>query len=53
MDPLALIYYAMICGALSYFAPNLRTPVARLSVGAAVGVVAASLLPMLHGLLGI
>ncbi|MEM6385135.1 MAG: hypothetical protein AAF718_02750 [Pseudomonadota bacterium] len=52
MDPVALVFYAIICGLLSLFAPNLGGRVPRLAVGACVGVVAASLLPLLNSMIG-
>ena len=52
MDPISLGFYAVICGLLSVFAPNLGTPVRRLGIGAAVGIVAAALLPWVKGTLG-
>ena len=48
MDPLALALYAIICGALSVLAPNLGGFLPRL-VAAAVGIVAAALLPVIKG----
>jgi hypothetical protein len=53
MDPITLGFYALVCGCLSAFAPRVpRLPV-RLAVGAAVGLAAASVLPMLKGMLHI
>ena len=51
MDPIALAFYAIICGALSVFAPNLGGFLPRLVAGAAVGIIAAALLPMIKGLI--
>ncbi|MCT8159146.1 hypothetical protein [Pseudoruegeria sp. SHC-113] len=51
MDPVALIFYAAVCGLLSLAAPGFKTPAMRLIVGAVVGVAAASLLPVLRGFL--
>ena len=51
MDPIALAFYAVVCGVLSAVAPTVpRLPV-RLAIGAVVGMVAASLLPALKGML--
>jgi len=51
MDPIAIAFYALVCGALGALAPRLpRLPV-RLAIGAAVGVVAASVLPLLKALM--
>lgn len=51
MDPITLTFYALVCGCLSAVAPNFpRLPI-RLGIGAAVGLVAASVLPMIKGML--
>ncbi len=52
MDIVTLAFYAVICGALGLIAPNLGRPVFRLGVGAFVGIVAASVLPMIRGFVG-
>ncbi|MEM7720696.1 MAG: hypothetical protein AAF222_15985 [Pseudomonadota bacterium] len=52
MDPIALTFYAVVCGLLSLFAPKLGGRVPRLAVGAVVGVLAAAILPVLHGMMG-
>ncbi|MGR3512686.1 MAG: hypothetical protein ACU0GG_07960 [Paracoccaceae bacterium] len=52
MDPVALVFYAIVCGLLSLFAPNLGGRAARMAVGAGVGVAAAALLPVVHGVIG-
>ncbi|MBV2358734.1 hypothetical protein KUH32_03030 [Thalassococcus sp. CAU 1522] len=49
MDPLALVFYAVICGALSLAGPRLGPPWRRFAVGAAVGVVAVIVLPLVRG----
>ncbi|WP_161635614.1 hypothetical protein [Actibacterium mucosum] len=48
MDPISLIYYALICAALSFLAPSMRTSTVRLAVGALVGMAAAGVLPVLQ-----
>jgi len=48
MDPIALAYYAIVCGALSCCAPLIGGILARLAIGVVVGLVAAALLPMLR-----
>ncbi|MEL6510740.1 MAG: hypothetical protein AAFQ47_08020 [Pseudomonadota bacterium] len=45
MDPITLIFYAVVCGLLSVLAPKLGAMPSRLAVGAVVGVVAATALP--------
>lgn len=52
MDPIALVFYAVICGLLSLFAPSLGGMLPRLALGAVVGIVAAALLPTLKALIG-
>ena len=52
MDPISLAFYAIVCGCLSVFAPNLGGFAPRLAVGAGVGIVAALVLPLLRGLFG-
>ncbi len=52
MDPIALVFYAVICGLLSLFAPSLGGMLPRLALGAVVGIVAAALLPALKALIG-
>jgi hypothetical protein len=53
MDLITLSFYAVVCGCLSVAAPKLPGFPVRLGVGAAVGLLAASLLPfikdMMHG----
>ncbi len=53
MDPIAIVFYALVCGVLSLFAPNMGGRVPRLAIGAVVGVVAALLLPVLKSLMGV
>ena len=51
MDPITLAFYAVVCGCLSAVAPNFpRLPI-RLGVGAAVALVAASVLPWIKGMI--
>ena len=52
MDITALVFYAIVCGVLSMMAPNLGGRLSRLALGAAVGVVAAVLLPFLRDFIG-
>lgn len=52
MDPVALAYYALICGLLGLAAPRLRTPGLRFAIGVVVGLVAAGALPGLRAFLG-
>lgn len=52
MDPISLVFYAIVCGLLSLFAPQLGGRLPRLAVGAGVGVLAASVLPILNGMMG-
>ncbi len=52
MDIIALGFYAVVCGALSFFAPNLGTSFVRFGIGAVVGIIAATVLPILRGAFG-
>jgi hypothetical protein len=52
MDMIALVFYAAVCGILSVFAPSLGAPTVRLGIGAAVGVVAATVLPVIRSAAG-
>jgi len=51
MDPIALAFYGVICGCLSAVAPNLGGVPLRLAIGAVVGLIAASVLPVLKGMM--
>ena len=53
LDPVALVFYAMVCGVLSWCAPQLGQPVLRFGIGAVVGVVAAAVLPSVRAVLGL
>lgn len=48
----AIAWYAAICGCLSAFAPSLGGMALRLGIGAAVGIFAATLLPIIRGMMG-
>ena len=52
-DSTAIIWYAAICGTLSAMAPNLGGRGMRIFVGAFVGILAASMLPFVKGVLGL
>lgn len=52
MDIISLVFYAVVCGALSIFAPNLGSTFTRMGIGAVVGIAAAAILPMLKGAMG-
>ncbi|KMW60186.1 hypothetical protein AIOL_000339 [Candidatus Rhodobacter oscarellae] len=49
MDPIAIAFYAVICGCLGAASPVMPSLPARLGVGVVVGVLAAIALPMLKG----
>lgn len=53
MDPVALVFYAIVCALLSLAGPRLGRPLVRLGIGALVGVLAAALLPTLRVALGL
>jgi hypothetical protein len=46
IDATAIAWYAAICGVLSAFAPALGGRAMRIGIGAAVGIAAATLLPI-------
>lgn len=48
MDMTALVFYACICGCLSLAGPRLGAPFVRFGIGAAVGIAAAALLPVIR-----
>lgn len=52
MELLSLVFYAVVCGVLSLFAPWLGGVLPRLATGAVVGLAAAALLPVLRGMMG-
>jgi len=52
-DGTAIAWYAVICGILSALAPSFGGRLVRVSVGALVGIVAATVLPLLRGLTGL
>ena len=51
MDPVTLIFYALVCGLLGFFAPQLGRAPARFIIGAIVGIAAAAVLPIVRGFL--
>ena len=53
MDPVSIVFYAVICGCLSLAAPRLGGLGPRLAVGAAVGIAAATALPLIRAGLAI
>ena len=52
MDPITIAFYAIVCGCLSAVAPKLPKLPVRLGVGAGVGILAATVLPLIQGALG-
>jgi uncharacterized transporter YbjL len=53
MDPVSIAYYALVCGLLAGFLPVRLGRLAKIGVGLAVGLLAATLLPAARGLIGI
>ena len=51
MDIIALTFYAIICGVLSFASPAFGKPMSRLAIGAVVGIAAAAVLPYLKAAL--
>lgn len=52
MDLTTIAWYAAICGALSALAPVFGGRTTRIIVGAAVGIIAASLFPLAKTMMG-
>ena len=53
IDATAIAWYAVICGVLSAFAPSFGGRVVRIVIGGIVGIVAATVLPMVKSLMGL
>lgn len=53
MDIITVSYYAFVCGVLGLAGPHIGRPLIRLVIGGIVGVLAASLLPMVRLGLGL
>jgi hypothetical protein len=51
-DPVALIFYALVCGTLAAYAPSFGSRTRRAMLGAAVGMVAAFLLAAARSVVG-
>lgn len=51
-DTTTIIWYGAICGGLAALAPALGNRNRRMIVGAIVGILAATILPFLRGLMG-
>ena len=52
MEPISLVFYAVVCGLLSVFAPSLGGVLPRMAAGAVVGIIAAIALPAIRGAIG-
>ena len=53
MDPVSVAYYALVCGLLAGVLPPGLGRLAKVGVGVGVGLVAATALPALRGVLGL
>ena len=53
MDPVALAFYALVCGLLGVIAPAFGGFGTRLGLGALVGIIAAVALPYVKTALGV
>lgn len=51
MDPITIVFYAVVCGCLSVVAPRFPGFSVRLGVGAGVGIIAASVLPLIKDMM--
>jgi hypothetical protein len=52
-DGITAAYYAAVCGALAALAPRMNTLLRRLVMGAAVGIIAATVAPNVRAALGL
>ena len=52
IDAIAIVWYAAICGTLSALAPAFGGRALRLTAGAVVAVVAATVLPLVRSMIG-
>ncbi|MDU8911372.1 hypothetical protein [Aestuariicoccus sp. MJ-SS9] len=52
MDFVALGFYAVVCGLLGLAGPRLGPPTVRFGIGAVVGLIAVTVLPLLRAALG-
>ena len=52
MDIVALVFYALVCGVLSWAAPRLGAPMVRFGIGAVIGIIAAAVLPSVRVVIG-
>ncbi len=52
VDPVAMIFYGVVCGGLAAFAPSLGGRAMRAAIGAVVGFAAASVLAGVKGMMG-
>lgn len=53
IDATAIAWYAVICGVLSALAPSFGGRLVRVVIGGVVGIIAATVLPMIRGLTGL
>lgn len=52
MDAVGLIYYALVCGGIAVFAPNVPNRLARAVVGLGAGAISAFVFPFIRALFG-
>lgn len=52
MDITDLGFYALVCDILSFAAPKMGRPLSRFAIGAAIGILAAAILPLLRDMIG-
>ncbi len=53
MDPITILYYATVCGALAAFGGRAGGFLQRLGLGVVVGLAASAVLPILRTVLGV
>ncbi|KMK68707.1 hypothetical protein [Puniceibacterium sp. IMCC21224] len=52
MDPIALVFYALVCGGLGWAGPRLGRAPVRFAIGVIVGIFAVTVLPLLRQMIG-
>jgi hypothetical protein len=49
MDIFALTFYGIVCGTLAYVSPTMKNKMLRLAMGVCIGLLAATALPLVRG----
>ncbi|MFT5421674.1 MAG: hypothetical protein ACI9D5_002432 [Candidatus Endobugula sp.] len=51
MDIFALTFYGIVCGTLAYVSPTMKNKMLRLAMGVCIGLLAATALPLVRGVI--